>query len=152
MLSASELALLPFELAHAPPGLPGAVILAVRDPTLRDRWDFARLLAELDLEGDTRGRVAWGHGTLVELWLLEPAFASRTGGPPVDDDELIRAARERAVRHAAELARIAGRESSHVFATRRQLNRYLDWFFVAYPSPAVTAMVKVAEAVLKELS
>ena len=135
-----------------------SVVLKARKSRFADLWTFARVAAELDLESDGRSEVAWAHGSLVELHMLSVALPAEDDEKQQNEKARARAVAKRveeatanAVRHAGEVVRIMGRDSFHVYSTRRQFERYLEWYFAMFSHPQIEAMVPVAEAVLKVL-
>ena len=135
-----------------------AAVLDTRKSRFADLWTFARVAAELDLESDERADVAWAHGSLVEIHMLSLALAPEAEAGQSERTRAralakrIEIARTNAVRHAGEIVRIMGPESFHVYSTRRQFERYLDWYFAMFRNPSAEAMVPVAESVLKALA
>ncbi|HEV2131405.1 MAG TPA: CHAT domain-containing protein [Longimicrobiaceae bacterium] len=85
-------------------------------------WSLARHLSLYDHHSDDRQIKAWGHGNLMELYLLSLIMERREDWP----DE--NTARSRALEHADSLIDIAGRLSFEVYSTRRQIFRYVQWF------------------------
>jgi hypothetical protein len=84
-------------------------------------WRMAAMLARLDSRQRTDRRHVWGLSTLSELYLLAPLV--------LPDDAPERASsREQALRHTRELAQLAERFPIDLYAARRQLRRYGEFF------------------------
>ncbi|HSH74857.1 MAG TPA: CHAT domain-containing protein, partial [Longimicrobiales bacterium] len=86
----------------------------------RDFWIAAKLSAEIDLR-DPNARV-WGHGSLVELYALLLAFPDAGGVAGVEDPLSV------AKEHGGMIVEIAGAGSFAVHSTRRQMERYVNWW------------------------
>lgn len=85
-------------------------------------WSTARRAADLDQELEDRELRAWAHASLAELWLL------RLFEPDLDEAAATEAESE-AMKHArAILNYFALASDFHVLSTRRQLQRYVDWW------------------------
>ncbi len=85
-------------------------------------WEAARLCAEYYRDHADQEERAWAHGSLAELNILRlanAALADRDSSTHVAD----------AIRHAEELNRLyPGVDAFPVKSTRRQFERYLDWW------------------------
>jgi hypothetical protein len=83
-------------------------------------WEIAMRSCKRDLaDGDWRAR-AWAHGSMAELYLLQLFSADRRRASRIE-----RAAKQ----HVAELLEYYPRASDFpVFSTRRQFNRYVEWW------------------------
>lgn len=84
-------------------------------------WTMARQMAQAQLELDSPSEQAWAHGTMAELDLLAAEYGE---GDERDPAKI----RERVVKHCDEIRRLMGDESFHVRSTRRQFQRYVDWW------------------------
>lgn len=92
------------------------------EPFPREHWGAALTSAQVDLDlGDNPTR-AWAHGTLAELYLLLTAYGEK------DVPERHQVAKKKALTHAEQIVNIAGRESFPVYSTKRQFERYRDWW------------------------
>jgi hypothetical protein len=100
------------------------------------------LAAEVQSLGDAAtgapGERAWACGNLVELHLLVP-FVEKLAEMRPD-------AGRKAVEYAKEVVSLAGAGSFHVFSTRRQILRYLEWLIRIAPS--LQEIESIARAVL----
>ncbi|HET9963075.1 MAG TPA: CHAT domain-containing protein [Nitrospiraceae bacterium] len=85
-------------------------------------WSLAHLLSLYDLVSSKPDTRIWAHGNLIELYLLSLAMK------PDKDRPIPKEAERRAIQYADALVDIAGRDSFHVYSTRRQILRYIDWF------------------------
>jgi hypothetical protein len=110
-------------------------------------WNLAEVQALHDLDSAQRLERAWALGNLIELYLLAPAInglAKRGAGW----DAL-------AASHARLLADGAAEGAFEVFSTRRQVQRYLDWFARLGADAAVSTLpaglLTAANAVLAAL-
>lgn len=92
------------------------------DGLAEEHWAAARLAAERYLDHREVEERVWAHGSLAELWLLRTAAA---------DPAERAAAAERARRHATDLARLTSdhlRDDFPIGSTRRQFDRYVEWW------------------------
>ncbi len=100
-----------------------------------DRWASARGIAQAKLETEKRLDKAWAHGTLAELELLcvyhDPGSRS--------DAEVIAAIQ----RHCDKIVELVGWEDFAVFSTRRQFQRYVDWWWKGLDGAAVAKIAVV---------
>jgi hypothetical protein len=87
----------------------------------RDKWATAVVSAQIDLDIENPETRAWAHSTLGELYLLLLAYPESK--LPVGYQK----ARDKAREHISKLNAIRG-DSFEVYATRRQLQRYMDWW------------------------
>lgn len=87
-----------------------------------DQWNLARLLSRQEFQSLDAEAQAWALGNLVELFLI----ALLLKDPPPH-------AREQALDYARQLVARADVNSFQVYATRRQMRRYLDFFESAQP-------------------
>jgi hypothetical protein len=93
-----------------------------------EKWVTACTLAEMDLYHQDQKRVAWAHGSLIELHLLALVMAPSPFYPAPEP------ACKTAEEHAQKLNRV--RERSEIYTTRRQILRYVEWFGVVQPGMA----------------
>lgn len=98
-----------------------ALCLVVHKRACPTFWTVARFAAERALESGDRGTMIWAHGSLAELELLKPRIL------PEDGDSEDRTA-ERVLDHIRPLAAMCGQDTFPIFSTRRQFQRYLDWW------------------------
>jgi hypothetical protein len=88
----------------------------------RGEWETARLAAEHYRDHSDHDERAWAHASLAELWVL--ALAS----PDLSDEERAECV-AKARKHAEELnACYPGVDAFPVKSTRRQFERYVDWW------------------------
>jgi hypothetical protein len=88
------------------------------DPGL---WVLARRLAAADLHNADVQTRAWGHGTLAELDMLGIVYQAEGRR---DMDAITRSVRE----HCREIRDSLGAGAFPVFSTRRQFERYVEWW------------------------
>ncbi|MCB9730315.1 MAG: CHAT domain-containing protein [Deltaproteobacteria bacterium] len=100
-----------------------ALFLPIEGRVPVDWWYVAHASATMDLEALESTTIAWAHGSLAELYLLALA-APELGAAFPDAAELARA-------HAADLVARTGRKAFEVTSTRRQFDRYADWWLPA---------------------
>ncbi len=87
-----------------------------------DSWNLAQLLSTQDLAHSDLQRQKWAHCNLIELYLLFLMMPSPR--PSISPEE----ARESAIEHTQTAIRLCGAASGEVYATRRQLLRYQEFF------------------------
>jgi hypothetical protein len=85
-----------------------------------DWWIAARQIALWELRSTSGEGEAWAHGTLAELEMLGIIYA----GPGSEREEVKR----RVIQHCRTICDLVGQESFPVFSTRRQFERYRDWW------------------------
>jgi beta-lactamase superfamily II metal-dependent hydrolase len=78
----------------------------------------ARLTARLDLDDSDPDQRAWANVSLLELGMLRLATSPHASAEFVEES----------THAAAEVVRLVGLDSEHVFSTRRQMRRYLSWW------------------------
>ncbi|HSR66694.1 MAG TPA: CHAT domain-containing protein [Acidobacteriota bacterium] len=124
-----------------------ASILNHQERNLVRMWRFAAILAEFEIERDDRKARAWAHGSLAELWMIVPLL------PDAENELSHERARSRAeaVRHIEKMVALMGLESFHVFSTRRQFRRYLEWF-IPMTGSRLDPLGEVAEAIMERLT
>jgi hypothetical protein len=106
-------------------------------------WLTAEVQSLNDAEtGDANDR-AWAYGNLAELYLLAPLVAGLSTLRPNEDFA------KRAVDAAHRIVALTKASSFHVFSTRRQVLRYLEW--LNGMAPDFAPLEPVAEAVLAAL-
>jgi CHAT domain len=106
-------------------------------------WLMAEVQSLNDADRGHNGDRAWAYGNLAELYLLAPL---------VDELKKVRRGvdfQQAAVQAAQKVTSLAGASSFHVFSTRRQVLRYLEWLNEL--APIFNGIVDPAEAVLKAL-
>jgi hypothetical protein len=84
-------------------------------------WTTAKEMVETQLKDGDVSDQAWANATLAELALLATVYGDDASRDPSR-------IREQVVTHCGEIRRLVGDESFHVFSTRRQFQRYLDWW------------------------
>lgn len=95
-----------------------AVLKEEVDPTW---WTTAREMVEAQLKPGDASEQAWANATLAELELLSMTYGDKAARDP-------RKVSERVVHYCQEVRRLMGDDSFHVYSTRRQFQRYLDWW------------------------
>jgi hypothetical protein len=110
-------------------------------------WNLAEVQALHDLGGIGPNERSWALGNLIELYLLAPAISGlprRTPGWAA-----------LAASHARLLTEGAAEGAFEVFSTRRQVQRYLDWYARLGADAGVSTLpaglIAAADAVLKVL-
>jgi hypothetical protein len=115
------------------------------DQDILSLWLAAEVQSLNDAETGDVGNRAWAFGNLVELYLLAPF---------IDGLQKLRENvnfQDLAVDAARKIVTLAGASSFHVFSTRRQVLRYLEWLNELAPSMAdVTGPAKAVLEALPE--
>ena len=110
-------------------------------------WNLAEVQALHDLSAPQPSQRNWALGNLIELYLLAPSIAGLPKRKP--------AWHHQAASMARSLADGAAEGAFEVFATRRQVQRYLDWYARLGADSAVSTLPKglldAANAVLAAL-
>lgn len=109
-----------------------AVLDKPKDP---ETWQVARIFAERDLAMSEGSAKAWAHGTMAELNMLAKYHLPDQAAP-----QLKKAVQE----HCEAIVRLMGEDSFEVYSTRRQFQRYLDY----WPSADWNVIAKAAVAAL----
>ncbi len=104
------------------------------DPADEEWWVLTRNAAQLDLESTSPETIAWAHGTLAELEMLE---AGRQKKPDK------RAITRNVTHHCRKIVELMGEKSFHVFSTRRQFTRYLEYWKDERWKSVATAAVEI---------
>jgi hypothetical protein len=89
---------------------------------LRDHWGATMVSAQVDLEEAKGEAVVWPHGTLAELYLILLAYEPEH--LPIEPEEI----RKKTLDHIQALLSLAGHGSFPVYSTKRQFERYIDWW------------------------
>jgi CHAT domain/Metallo-beta-lactamase superfamily len=92
-------------------------------PFRLDAWMTALFCASSELENSANESRIWGHGTIAELYLLrlaDPAFAP--------DSDAYRETARKVLEHIEKLVMLNGLGSFPVDSTRRQFERYINWY------------------------
>ena len=110
-------------------------------------WSLAEVQALHDLSAPQPSQRSWALGNLIELYLLAPTIAGLPKRGP--------AWHKQAAGMARSLAEGAQEGAFEVFATRRQVQRYLDWYARLGADSAISSLPKglldAADAVLAAL-
>jgi hypothetical protein len=115
--------------------------------------------SSVDLQQGQRKLAIWAHGNLLELYLLSlilPSARERgrrgeaeQGAQPEGEAPGRREAERLALEHAQQLVELTGRDSFEIYSTRRQIQRYVEWFaHIAGIKP----LLPLAERILQKLS
>lgn len=109
-------------------------------------WSLAQLLSLYDLNSRKRDLRIWAHGNLIELYLLSLVMKPDNDRPEPEEAE------RRALQHTDSLVDIGGRDSFHVYSTRRQILRYIDWFSeISNLEPAIGLAEKIFQRFPEEV-
>lgn len=107
----------------------------LRGEVKEDAWCVSRVAAERDLESGDRTKVIWAHGSLCELYLLQALAASQEQEIEEAEAEKKKPKRrrmpdhvKRAREHARQLIELCDEDPFPIHSTRRQLERYRDWW------------------------
>jgi hypothetical protein len=85
-----------------------------------DWWVAARQIAAWQVRTGSRQDQAWAYGSLAEIEMLGVVY----GGIDVNYED----AERRIVEYCRMIRELTGDESFQVLSTRRQFQRYLDWW------------------------
>ncbi|MBC8730257.1 CHAT domain-containing protein [Paraburkholderia sp. UCT2] len=88
---------------------------------VRPLWITADAQSQNDAENGSACERAWAHGNIAELSLIEPWLKDV---PLAPDQTSV----DKAIEACRNVVELAGPSSFHVFSTRRQILRYLEWF------------------------
>jgi hypothetical protein len=91
------------------------------EPFNPDYWTMARFSAEADLDRPQADGVIWGHGTMAELKLLRLTDGSLTDVQAAEFSKEV-------LEEASKLVGQNGLVSEPVSSTRRQFERYINWW------------------------
>ncbi len=92
------------------------------EPFSLSHWSAAQLSSRVDLEESSGEDAVWPHGTLAELHLLLLAYPRR--GLPMNHAN----AAKQILEHIDRLVEMTKPDDFVVESTRRQFQRYLDWW------------------------
>lgn len=90
-------------------------------------WHVAEQSARLDLMVDKAETRAWAHSTLAELYLLLLAYPKAGRPREVAADQVVR---RKTLEHIEHLISEKGLSSFEVYSTKRQFERYRNWWCV----------------------
>ncbi|CAH2806849.1 MAG: hypothetical protein CPDRYMAC_6380 [uncultured Paraburkholderia sp.] len=85
-------------------------------------WLAACVQSLNDAEYGTRDDRAWARANLAELYLIAP-FVEGLPQPHV-----VESSSDKPIQFVRKIVSLTGSASFHVFSTRRQLLRYIEWF------------------------
>jgi hypothetical protein len=85
-------------------------------------WTVAEVQSLNDAEHGTDKERAWAYGNLAELYMLALVIDEFRDSHTAND------MRDKALHATVRTVALAGATSFHVFSTRRQVLRYVDWF------------------------
>jgi CHAT domain/Tetratricopeptide Repeats-Sensor len=97
-------------------------------------WSLAHLVSRYDLRSSDQDRAIWGHGNLIELYLLLPLMPVQ----PVLTFDPVQEMR----RLTDAMIELAGRDSFSLYSTRRQIFRYVEWFNELFDIQSVTQLAE----------
>lgn len=109
-----------------------AVLKKAEDP---DTWRLAHRIAEQELAKSIGSAQAWARGTLAELTMLKKYHIR---------DEPSRNIKKEVQEHCQAIVRLMGEDAFEVESTRRQFQRYIDY----WPDPDWNVIAKAAVATL----
>ena len=93
-----------------------AVLDKPKDP---ETWLLARKFAKHDLAASEGSAKAWAHGTMAELEMLATYHTP---------DQVARNVKKMVREHCKAIVDLMGEDSFEVYSTRRQFQRYLDYW------------------------
>ena len=100
------------------------------------RWTMAKECALLELQDEDRQTVAWGLGSLCELYALSPLVKPV---PPDCSPPAALSATQQAQDFARRLVNEHRARDVELYSTKRQLLRYVEWFEIEATREAVQA-------------
>jgi hypothetical protein len=115
-----------------------ALSAALGEPPDPSTFELTWQLAKRNLQHASLDEQAWAHGTLAELEMIAAHHRAEIGGPSQDP-------RQSVLEHCRRIMELTGAESFHVASTKRQFQRYVEY----WKDERWTA---VAEAAVAELS
>ncbi len=104
-------------------------------PKDTETWMIAGKFAQRDLEKSEGSSKAWAHGTLAELLMLAKYHHPELKIPN---------AKKQVQEHCKAIVRLMGEDSFEVYSTRRQFQRYLEY----WPNPQWNLIAKAAVSAL----
>jgi hypothetical protein len=111
-------------------------------------WMVAETLSVVESETGDNGQRAWAFGNLVELYILAPLVHDR-----LPESRTRIPFEGQAIEAALQVVSQAGPDSFHVFSTRRQVQRYVEWFvpLTGGPDGPLKRVRPIADLVLQAL-
>ena len=100
------------------------VIQAPPSHALLAIWLMAEVRIKNAMSSQDKGNKAWSYGYLAELYLLAPLIPQLDEVRPDDHFPTM------AVDAAKMVSILKGHNSIHIYSTRRQIYRYIDWLGV----------------------
>jgi hypothetical protein len=108
-------------------------------------WTVAEVQSLNDAEHGTDKERAWAYGNLAELYLLALVIDEFRHSHTAND------MRAQALNATVRTVALAGASSFHVFSTRRQILRYVDWFGPMAIDQRFVPVCTLAKVILEEL-
>ncbi len=93
-----------------------SLVAVLQEPPELSTFELTRNMAMRNRQDPSVEEQAWAHGTLAELEMIGVYHKSEPG------------AKERVVDHCRKIVKLMGLTSFHVESTRRQFQRYLDYW------------------------
>ncbi|MDA1054718.1 MAG: CHAT domain-containing protein [Planctomycetota bacterium] len=113
-----------------------SVSVVLEDPLepLHEKWELARLLSETNRYDEDRTTWAWSLSNLIELSLMSLMFPEGDGLPTKQRmKEKHEEVRRETLAWAEEFMMIVREDAWEILSQRRQLYRYLRWYYRDYP-------------------
>jgi hypothetical protein len=107
-----------------------AVLNSPKDP---ETWITARIFAQLDIEKSKGSTKAWAHGTMAELLLLAKYHIP---------ERKVTNIKKQVQEHCNAIVQLMGEDSFEVYSTRRQFQRYLEYWDKDDWRPLAEAAIK----------
>ena len=108
---------------------------ALHQPSDDGTLELARQVATRNLQHASVSEQAWAHATLAELEMIRANHRAETEKRDVSSDEI-----QSVADHCRKIVELMGRDSFHVESTRRQFQRYVDY----WPDRPWNAIAKAA--------
>lgn len=96
-------------------------IQAIAPQSLLAIWLMAEVRIKNEMSTQENGSKAWSYGYLAELYLLAPLIPQLNVVRPHDEFPAM------AIDAAKMVSTLMGRDSVHIYSTRRQVDRYINW-------------------------
>jgi hypothetical protein len=97
----------------------------LREPPDLSTFELTRNMAMRNLQHPSVEQQAWAHGTLAELEMIGAYHKSEI---VTKARSSIKGAKERVIGHCRQIVKLMGPKSFHVESTRRQFQRYVDYW------------------------
>jgi hypothetical protein len=122
-----------------------SLVAVLHEPPDPSTFELTRNMAMRNLQHPSVEEQAWAHGTLAELEMIGVYHKLE---PTAEAPLIIESIKEGVITHCREIVKLMGSKSFHVESTRRQFQRYLDY----WRDPRWDEIAKAAVKALSETS